>query len=39
MGALATLVGAMVIARAVDDPRLARAVRGAAKALLAKAAG
>jgi AcrR family transcriptional regulator len=39
MGALATLVGAMVIARAVDDPRLARAVRGAAKELLAKAAG
>jgi TetR/AcrR family transcriptional regulator, transcriptional repressor for nem operon len=37
LGAMAAMVGALMIARAVDDPALARAVRRAAKRLIAKA--
>ncbi|HYR35107.1 MAG TPA: TetR/AcrR family transcriptional regulator [Burkholderiales bacterium] len=39
MGILATLVGALMLARAVADPQLSKAVRKAARALARDAAG
>ncbi|HZQ74855.1 MAG TPA: TetR/AcrR family transcriptional regulator [Burkholderiales bacterium] len=39
MGVAASLVGALMLARAVDDPQLSRAIRKSARELIAQAAG
>lgn len=39
LGIFATMVGALVLARAVADPRLSRGIRKAAREIVAKAAG
>jgi TetR/AcrR family transcriptional regulator, transcriptional repressor for nem operon len=39
LGVMSTIVGALLIARAVDDPQLAKDVRAAAKRMVAKRVG
>lgn len=39
MGVAASLVGALMLARSVDDPQLSRAIRKSARELIAQAAG
>jgi AcrR family transcriptional regulator len=39
MGIVASLIGALVLARAVDDPQLSKAIRKAARELISRATG
>jgi hypothetical protein len=39
MGVVASLIGALVLARAVDDPQLSKAIRKAAREFIGRAAG
>jgi hypothetical protein len=39
MGVVASMVGALMLARAVDDPQLSKAIRKSARELIRGAAG